>query len=220
MLSSFKIVKKDLILAFKYDIQNCLILLFPLFISIFITSSNFKAGISEAVLFTVYVIVTSSFSKEEAANTSMIIKSLPVNIKNIIIGKYIFTALIILVAALISSIYPAFISITRNNHVYLSTTFTNFITYITLSMFLFSILFPIIYKFAYSKIHFITIIFYLLLIFSPVILTIFNYISIMEPSTADLIKKIDNVIENLSSLFIECLILYVLSMTVSIKIYS
>ncbi len=224
MMDSLKVVKKNYTVAFKNDTRNFLSFL-PLIYIGYLLFKNVHYDIlnplqimsSFASVAVLHAIVDSLMMKESARKTSILIKSLPLKERSIVIGFYIFSASIILSTALAASIFPAVKSGIEGDATYLRSTF---IINIVICVFIFSILFPLIFKFGYSKMRIInTIIANLLL---PLAL-VFYYIQVIYTkvyfiSEAEYFINLLN--NNLPATIIACLIIYLISMTISIKAYN
>lgn len=223
MTDAFKIMMKDIKLAFKYDNTNFLMFLLPLFVSFlkFKYSNNvFTADIhiitGSFSLYTVSLIIAGLISKEEATKASLTIRNLPLKQSSIVIGRYLFTATIILIVSILSSLFQVIKSIMEND-----------ISYLILSIYdciifcipLFSILFPLIFKFGYFKIHLIFIFINLCIVFTPYILIAFKVYNILSPVVDIIYNTIDIVEANYATVFSCSLILYILSLIVSVKTY-
>lgn len=223
MLDSLKVVRKNFIVAFKYDIKNFIGFLPLIYIGYLIfnnvhddilnplqiMSSFGSAGI-------VYAIVDSFMTKENIANASIVMKSLPLKQSNIVIGIYVFTALIILSTALVASIFPAMKVLIEGNDLFLKSTF---IINIVFCILIFSILLPFTFKFEYLKSRRI----FTIIINGVLPLAILYYYIQALYTKIFFIPEAEYIINLLSTnipvTIAGCLILYLISMAISIKAY-
>lgn len=224
MIDLYKIIRKNFIVAFKYDINNLLSLLPLIFIGLLIfknkhydimtalqiMSSFASVGVSHSI-------INSVMKKEDIVKTSPIIKSLPLKQRSIVIGFYMFSASIILITALVVSIFPAVKSVIEKDIIYLSSTF---IINIIFCILIFSIVFPFIYKFGYSKTK--TIITIIINGILPLMLLFYYiqglYTRIYFITEAEYIFNM--ITNNITIIAIGCLFLYLISMAISIKEFS
>ncbi|NLJ59101.1 MAG: hypothetical protein GX339_09685 [Tissierellia bacterium] len=165
----------------------------------------------------VYTIVDSLIVKESTAENSIVMKSLPLQQRNIVIGFYMFSAAIIITTALAVSIFPAVKSVLDGNIIFFRSTF---IINIVFCIFIFSIAFPFIYKFGYSKTKpIITIVVYGILPLAIIFYYIHAlYTRVFLTTEAEFIVNI--ITNNFTATAIACLLLYLISMSISIKAYS
>ena len=221
MTDSLKIVKKNYLVAFKHDIKNFLGFLPLIYIGFLIFKNEHNDILNPLQLMSsvasvaiLHAIADSLMTKESAAKTSILIKSLPLKQRSIVIGFYIFSAAIIISAAIAVSIFPAVKSATEGDTLFLSSTF---IINIVFCVLVFSILFPFIFKFGYSKMRIIiTIIVNVLLPFA----LLFYYIQALYTKVyfiAEAEYAINMMTNNLAATIIGCIVLYLISMTISIK---
>lgn len=225
MVDSLRIARKDFIVAFKYNIKNFLGFLPLIYIGYLIFKNEHYDALkvlqimsSFASVGIVYAIVVDGLmEKENIASISLVMKSLPLKQGNIVTGFYLFSAAIIFSSALAVSIFPAVKSVIEGDIIYFSSTF---IINIVFCVLIFSIIFPFIFKFGYSKMKtIIAIIMYALL---PLAL-LYYYIQALYTEVyfiAEAERIINILIHNIPATIAGCLIIYLISMAISIKAYS
>ncbi len=220
MLDSIKLVKKDINIICKLEKTGFLVIFYSFCMSSFIFNNSNSISlqvISCATAYAVYGLVVSLISNEEKRKTSLIFQSIPVRKKSIVIGKYLFSLLVIIFSASISSILPLVKTLMENDisYVYLS-----FINSLIFCLFVFSIFFPLFYSLGYLKMQPINLIIFYGLIFFPIALNLLKNVDILKPAVILILRIINAINSNLTVSFIGCISLYFLSMLLSINIDS
>lgn len=224
MTDSLKIVKKNFIVAFKNDIKNIFVLVPLMFIGYLIYKNKYNDIMIPLQLLSGYVSTVSAYSvviivmtKEDASKTSLILKSLPLKQKSTVIGFYMFSAIIVFIATIGVSIFPALKSIIEKDITYVSSTL---IINLTLGILIPIIALPFIFKFGYSKTK--TTIKILLDIIFPFMLVLYYIRSLYTGIyvIAEIEAIVNMITDNFVATTIGCIILYLISMTISIKAYN
>lgn len=220
MLDSIKLVKKDINIICKLEKTGFLVIFYSFCMSSFIFNNSNSVTlqvISCATAYAVYGLIVSLISNEEKRKTSLIFQSVPVRKKSIVIGKYLFSLLVIIFSASVSSILPLVKTLMENDisYVYLS-----FINSLIFCLFVFSIFFPLFYSFGYLKMQPINLIIFYGLIFFPIALSLLKKVDILKPVVSFMLSVMDSINSNLTVSFISCILLYFLSMLLSINIDS
>lgn len=214
----FKVVRKNFIIAFKYEMHNISSLIPLIYIS-FLLFKNKHYEITPplqivstfATVGVVYFIISNVMKKRERVRD--ILKSLPLKQSSTVVGFYMFSAVIILLASIAVSIFPAAQSAIEKDIKYFSSTF---MINIIFNVFIFSILLPFTHRFGYSKMKTInTIVINILL---PFILFSYYIHALYTRNffTIEIEYIFNIIINNTAVLSIACLILYLVSMYISI----
>lgn len=215
MLDSVKLLKKDVNIVCKLERSSFLVLFYSFCMSSFIFNNNPLALqiISFATAYAVYGLVVSLISNEEKKKTSLIFQSVPVRKRSTVIGKYLFSLVVIVFAAFISSIIPLVKTLMEKDvsYVYLS-----FINSIIFCLFIFSIFFPLFYSLGYSKMQPISLVIFYGLIFIPIVLNLLKDAEIIKPAINFILNLISFINSNLVISFAVSLLLYSLSILLSI----
>lgn len=217
MTDSIKLMNKDINLIFKVNKTILFIFIYSISMSSTILTADFTISIQiimSATAYSTYAIIVNLISTEEKTKSSMIFQSMPVKKQSLVLGKYLFTTLMILVASLMSSIFPMIKSIIENDISYVMYSFINSFMFCTA---IFSIFYPLYYKFGYLKMHIINLILFYGLIFIPIILNLFKDIELLKPITNFMFNSINSMIQKQFSTFLGCVILYIISIMLSIN---
>jgi hypothetical protein len=218
MLDSIKLMKKDINIICKLEKSSFLVLLYSFSMSSFIFNNNNSLAfqmISFATAYAVYGLVVSLVSNEEKKKTSLIFQSMPVRKRSTVIGKYLFSLVIIIFAACTSNILPLVKALMEKDISYLYLSFLNSLIF---CIFIFSIFFPLFYSLGYSKMQPISLIIFYGLIFVPILLNFLKASDVIRPFANFTLDIINIVNSNLIISFTACILLYILSMLLSIKI--
>lgn len=218
MTNSVKLLRKDISIIFKISKMNFFVFVYPICMSCVIITSNLAVSIPiimTATAYAVYAIVVGLITTEEKTKSSMIFQSLPLNKLSIVLGKYMFAVVVIFVASLLSSIFPAVKSIMSKD---ISIVGLSFLNSFMFSIMLLSIFFPFYYKMGYLKMQTINmVIFFSLVIASTFINLLKNAIAI-KPVIDIIYIVINFVMLNSITAFIGCMSLYLISMMISFSI--
>lgn len=217
MIDSIKLMNKDISLIFKINKTILFILIYSISMSSTIITSNFTISIQiimSATAYTAYAIILGLISTEEKTKSSMIFQSMPVKKESIVIGKYLFTTVIILVATLLSSVFPMIKSIMENDISYVLFSFINSFMFCT---FIFSIFYPLYYKFGYLKMQTINLILFYGLIFIPIVLNLLKDVALLKPTANFIFNSVNCLMQNSVTSFVGCVILYIISILISIN---
>lgn len=220
MTDSIKLMKKDVSLIFKINKMNLFIFIYPLTMSSLIFTSNLNQSlqiIMSSAAYGVFGVVIGLISTEEKSKTSLIFQSIPVKQENLVIGKYLFAAVIILFSSVLSSIFPAIKSIAEGNVEYVKLSLINSIIF---SILLFSLFFPLFYRFGYLKLQTINLVIFYGLIAIPMLLVFLGNIEAIRPLGSLLVNSMNSIKENPALAFILSLALYGLSSIVSTKLVN
>ncbi len=214
----FKLVKKDISLIFKVNKMNFLVLIYPLCMGCLVFNSDLSISIqvvASSVAYAVYGIVVGLITTDEKTKSLMIFQSLPINKKSIIIGKYLFCLIIILIVSLVGSVFPIIKSILDKN---ISITILSLANSFMFNITLFSVFFPFYFKMGYLKMHAINLIIFYCLIFIPLVMNLFRNIQILKPIIDFVIVILNLVAHNLLIIFVGCIVIYIFSLMISIVI--
>lgn len=217
MSDSLKLMNKDINLVFKINKTMLLVFIYAISMSSTIMTGDFTISIQiimSATAYAAYGIVIGLISIEEKTKSSMIFQSMPIKRESIVIGKYLFTTAVILTGSLLSSLLPLVKSIMENDSSYAVYSFMNSFMFCTA---IFAIFYPLYYKFGYIKMHTINLILFYGLIFIPIFLNLLKNVELIKPLINGLINFVSYLINNQVPAFFGCMILYVISIALSIK---
>ena len=211
----FNLLKKDLMCCFKIDSKTITkIIIGIILISVILMPSIFMplSAITLTFFFS-YIFIFRSFYLDEINKCDYFFNSMPIEKEDIVYSKYLFATLIIIVALLLSYLYSKFAQAIWG--------YSNFdmdIVLITLilMLLLISISFPLTFKYGYRKSYIIL----NLIVAVVVIVGIYgpqNYQTFMlsEWEEAPILRDKTLIIK-----FILAMIVYLLSMYISKKIYN
>lgn len=218
MLDSIKLLKKDINIVGKLNKSSFFVFIYSFCMSSFIFNNSNSVSIqiiSSATAYAVYGIVVGLIANEEKKKTSLIFQSIPVKKSSVVIGKYLFTLLIIIFSACISSIFPLTKTLVEKDISYFYLSFVNSIIF---SLFVFSIFFPLYYSLGYLKMQPINLIIFYGFIFIPIVLNLLRDIELIRPVINFILDLINIINGNLMISSIVCILLYFLSMLLSIKL--
>jgi len=217
MMDSIKLMNKDISLIFKINKTILFIFIYSISMSSMIFTNNFTISIQiimSATAYTAYAIIVGLISTEERIKFSMIFQSMPVKKQSLVIGKYLFTTVIILIASLLSSIFPMIKSIMEKDISYVLFSFINSFMFCTA---IFSIFYPLYYKFGYLKMQTINLILFYDLIFIPIVLNLLKDVALLKPITNFIFSLVNCLMQNPVTSFVGCVILYIISILISIN---
>ena len=217
MSDSIKLMNKDISLIFKANKTMLFILIYSISMSTTILASDLTISIQiimSATAYAAYAIIIGLISIEEKTKSSMIFQSMPVKRESIVIGKYLFTTVMILAASFFSSIFPMVKSIIENDSSYVIYSFINSFMFCTA---IFAIFYPLYYKFGYLKMHTINLILFYGLIFIPIVLNLLKNVELLKPIISYVLNFVNYLINNQVSAFAGCIIIYIISIVLSIN---
>ncbi|MEL7647279.1 MAG: ABC-2 transporter permease [Sedimentibacter sp.] len=220
MSDSIKLMNKDINLIFKINKTMLFIFIYAISMSSTILTGDLTISIQiimSATAYAAYAIVIGLISVEEKTKSSMIFQSMPVKRESIIIGKYLFTTVMILAGSFLSSILPMVKSILEHDSSYVIYSFLNSFMFCTA---IFAIFYPLYYKFGYLKIHVVNLVLFYGLIFIPIILNLLKNVELLKPIIAYVLSFVNFLMNNQSSAFAGCVIIYIVSIALSIKFQS
>nr|WP_312577311.1 ABC-2 transporter permease [Sedimentibacter sp.] len=220
MNDSIKLVKKDISVIFKINKMNFYVFIYPLCMSCLVFTSNLAISIqiiASSAAYAVYGIVVGLITAEEKTKSAVIFQSLPLSKKSIVSGKYIFAMVIILITSFVSSLFPIVKSIIDKD---ISVSILGFLNSFMFCLILFSIFFPFYYKMGYLKMNTINLIIFYSLIFIPIVINLLRDVAILKPVIYITSKMVNYVTQNLLTALIGCIIIYGLSMIISLNIES
>jgi len=218
MNDSIKLVRKDMSVIFKINKMNLYVFVYPICMSCVIITNNLAVSIPiimTATAYAVYAIVVGLITTEEKTKSSIIYQSLPVNKLSIIVGKYLFASAVILIASLLSSIFPGVKSIMSKDISIVGLSFLNSFMFSTI---LFSIFFPLYFKMGYLKMYTINLIIFFSLVFSSTFINLLRNVPAIKPFIDNIYIVINFVMQNTITVFIGCMIIYVISILLSYNI--
>lgn len=218
MIDSIKLMKKDIYLVFKINRMNIFVIIYPISMSCIILTSDLTISIQtimSATAYAVYAILVGLISNEEKTKASMIFQSLPIKKQSIVVGKYMLTTAVIVVASFLSSIFPIIKSFVEKDISYLVLSILNSFMFCTI---IFSIFLPLYFKYGYLKMQAINLIIFYGLIFIPIILNLLRDKVLIRPITSFLYNIINLLMQNSILAIIGCAVIYILSMIVSIRL--
>ena len=220
MSDSIKLMNKDISLIFKANKTMLFIFIYAISMSTTILASDLTISIQiimSATAYATYAIVIGLISIEEKTKSSMIFQSMPVKRESIVLGKYLFTTVMILAASFLSSIFPMVKSIIENDSSYVIFSFINSFMFSTA---IFAIFYPLYYKFGYLKMHTINLILFYGLIFIPIILNLLKNVELLKPIIVYVLNFVNYLINNQVSSFIGCVIIYIISIVLSVNFHN
>lgn len=204
----FNLLKKDILVNLKVDIKTIIKLIIGIIIFSFILPG---AAYIYIPLFISYIIIFKSFHMDENNKCDLFFNSMPIDKEDIVYSKYIFSMLIILIAIMLTYIY-------LNSPLVLYKIPVNInmiLTSVSLCILLVSICFPIIFKIGYMKSSGVC---------TLVLGAIYSVAFAMSvtPRAVESYKLITRLNITIESLIFICvsLVLYIVSMYLSLKIYS
>ena len=218
MYDSIKLVKKDMSVVFKINKSNLFVFVYPICMSCVIMTNNLAVSIPiimTATAYAVYAIVVGLITTEEKTKSSIIYQSLPVNKFSIIVGKYLFASVVIMIVSLLSSIFPVVKSIMNKD---ISIVVLSFLNSFMFSTALFSIFFPFYFKMGYLKMHTINLVIFFSLILSATFINLLRNVPAIKPFIDNIYIVINFVMQNSIAVFIGCMIVYVISILLSYNI--
>jgi ABC-2 type transport system permease protein len=165
-----------------------------------------------------YIIPTICDNIDEKYNSNYFLASLPLKRSEVVVSKYI--SLLLITAILFSTLFLSnlivnFISGTSGNIISIYI----FLGILILNMFIFSIYYPISYKYSYQQANMVRVVLMLSVMFLPSLIT--RFITVNEGKMDNIIFFIKNNLQlSLLVLLVFSLFLFVISMMVSISIYE
>lgn len=151
----WNLVLKDILIQKKTFIITILICL-PLVFAFKGNSSNTSVVYSFVAAFTAYAFLTNSFYRDEGAE--VMLNSLPINRTTIIISKYLSLLVFVLISMVILFLFLTFAQYTGLIHLSRTINAEGILGGLITALFLSCILFPVYFKFGYSKTRYVTII--------------------------------------------------------------
>lgn len=165
-----------------------------------------------------YIIPTICDNIDEKYNSNYFLTSFPLKRSEVVVSKYI--SLLLITAILFSTLFLSnlivnFISGTSGNIISIYI----FLGILILNMFIFSIYYPISYKYSYQQANMVRVVLMLSVMFLPSLIT--RFITVNEGKMDNIIFFIKNNLQlSLLVLLVFSLFLFVISMMVSISIYE
>lgn len=203
------LLKKDLIACFKADIKTIVKLIVGILIFSLIL---FPIASVMIPLFISYIFILRSFYLDEINRCDYFFNSLPIEKEDIVYSKYIFATIIIIISFILTFFYSKFM-----NYMWGFNNFTidSALSILSMILFLISILFPVTFKYGYSKS-------YILINLIIAVIIIISMFSFMNGSvTSDSTEQASALKEN--TLIIRAgvsILFYLISMCISNKIYT
>jgi hypothetical protein len=204
----FNLLKKDILINLKTDVRTIIKLIIGIIIFSFILPG---AAFIYIPLFISYIIIFKTFHMDENNKCNLFLSSMPIDKEDIVYSKYIFSILIILISIMLTYIYfnsPLVLyKIPININMILMS--------IGFSLLLISICFPIIFKNGYMKSSGIC------TLVLGIIYSIAFAMSV-TPRALESYKLITRANITIESLILisTSIVLYIISMYLSLKIYS
>ena len=202
------LIKKDLIACFKADLKT----IAKLLIGIFIFSVILIPISSIAIpLFISYIFIFRSFHLDELNKTDYFFNSMPIDKEDVVYAKYIFSMIIIVASLIFTFVYSRLLK----GIWYIDLINIEIITVtISIVLVLVSLCLPIAFKYGYSKS-------YVIVNFIMVAVTLITMFTAMRPTAEEHIEgvKIPLVEPQYLVAVGVALVLYILSMYISRKIY-
>ncbi|MEY8000055.1 ABC-2 transporter permease [Clostridium sp. Mt-5] len=144
----WNLVLKDLLIQKKTFIITILTCL-PLVFAFKGTSGDTSVVYSFVATFTAYAFLTNSFYRDEGAE--VMLNSLPINRTTIIISKYLSLLVFVLISMVILFLFLTFAQYTGLTHLSRTINTEGILGGLITVLFLSCILFPVYFKFGYSK---------------------------------------------------------------------
>lgn len=201
----FDLIKKDIIVTLKSDKQLLLRYIATLFVFYIILNSFFYHS---ANVFFSFIILTNTFSYDKENNTSRFMMSMPINKEDVVYSRYILSLGIIIITTTINNIVYEIM----DGKLYRGPVLNDVLISLILFLLIVSIILPVFFKFKYSKW---SIGFGYIIIF-----VIYIQVSVFLTLVGDSTINTDDGILNLYSLSFGAIIVFLLSMLLSLWIVN
>ena len=201
----FDLIKKDIIVTLKSDKQLLLRYIATLFVFYIILNPFFYHS---ANVFFSFIILTNTFSYDKENNTSRFMMSMPINKEDVVYSRYILSLGIIIITTTINNIVYEIM----DGKLYRGPVLNDVLISLILFLLIVSIMLPVFFKFKYSKL---SIGFGYIIIF-----VIYIQVSVFLTLVGDSTINTDDGILNLYSLSFGAIIVFLLSMLLSLWIVN
>lgn len=201
----FDLIKKDIIVTLKSDKQLLLRYIATLFVFHIILNpfSYYSANV-----FFSFIILTNTFSYDKENNTNRFMMSMPINKEDVVYSRYILSLGIIIITTTINNIVYEIMG----GKLYRGPVLNDVLISLILFLLIVSIMLPVFFKFKYSKW---SIGFGYIIIF-----VIYIQVSVFLTLVGDSTINTDDGILNLYSLSFGAIIVFLLSMLLSLWIVN
>ena len=201
----FDLIKKDIIVTLRSDKQLLLRYIATLFVFHIILNpfSYYSANV-----FFSFIILTNTFSYDKENNTSRFMMSMPINKEDVVYSRYILSLGIIIITTTINNIVYEIM----DGKLYRGPVLNDVLISLILFLLIVSIMLPVFFKFKYSKW---SIGFGYIIIF-----VIYIQVSVFLTLVGDSTINTDDGILNLYSLSFGAIIVFLLSMLLSLWIVN
>lgn len=201
----FDLIKKDIIVTLKSDKQLLLRYIATLFVFHIILNpfSYYSANV-----FFSFIILTNTFSYDKENNTNRFMMSMPINKEDVVYSRYILSLGIIIITTTINNIVYEIMG----GKLYRGPVLNDVLISLILFLLIVSIMLPVFFKFKYSKW---SIGFGYIIIF-----VIYIRVSVFLMLVGDSTRNTDGGILNLYSLSFGAIIVFLLSMLLSLWIVN
>lgn len=201
----FDLIKKDIIVTLRSDKQLLLRYIATLFVFHIILNpfSYYSANV-----FFSFIILTNTFSYDKENNTSRFMMSMPINKEDVVYSRYILSLGIIIITTTINNIVYEIM----DGKLYRGPVLNDVLISLILFLLIVSIMLPVFFKFKYSKW---SIGFGYIIIF-----VIYIQVSVFLMLVGDSTINTDDGILNLYSLSFGAIIVFLLSMLLSLWIVN
>ena len=210
----FSLLKKDLIACFKIDLKTIIKVLVGMFLISIILMPSVLTPYSAVTLtfFISYIFIFRSFYLDELNKCDYFLNSLPIEKEDIVYSKYLFAVFVIIISLLFSYCYSR---VAENIWGYANFDMDIVLMILILILILISISFPLNFKYGYIKSYIIlNLIIAAIVIFGIYGSSVQSYI-IGEWEEVPILRDKTLIIK-----FILSIIMYLISMYISKKIYD
>ena len=210
----FSLLKKDLVACFKIDLKTIIKVLVGMFLISIILMPSVLTPYSAVTLtfFISYIFIFRSFYLDEINKCDYLLNSLPIEKEDIVYSKYLFAVFVIIISLLFSYCYSI---VAENIWGYANFDMDIVLMILILILILISISFPLNFKYGYRKSYIIlNLIIAAIVIFGIYGSSVQSYI-IGEWEEVPILRDKTLIIK-----FILSIIMYLISMYISKKIYD
>lgn len=200
----FNLLLKDLFIQKKIVLFGILYCIFALFAFKDIYPSGGALYVLAPIAFN-YILLTTASNYDDKNKNEMLINSLPVNRDDIVISKYLsifFFSFITIICASIIGIICRLIGLSIIGRI---VSLDDILIVISVTAIMYSVYFPLYFKFGTMKLRLFTILLFMLVLFVPNFITEYT----MKHPNDNLVKNILSFISNTQPIYLKLLILIV-----------
>lgn len=217
MNKTMSFVKLDLQTVKPYMKTICFILVFAIFLGVMIKSASFTVIYMIGILASMF---NYPFALSEKCNINILYGTLPLNRKNIVVGRYMFGVLLVIIGAFISLVSILILnSITQNTLISMVEVLL-ICGMIAFSLVLLSFQYPLYFKFGYTKMKFITLIPSILIVVAVLLLSFVSDMIKINSSAQPLNYILNNAVLISAICIGASIVILLFSMQLSFRIYK